>query len=526
MNLAGFAGEMGDLAGAKQLTEKAHERQIAKLGPDHPDVLLTAHNKRRLHILHDRAMERVRRRSSAISTASSAGSTRSRRLSAMPPTDATRDFPTPRTCLWKTALELQAVGELDEAENVFMRVAEQDETRADHCLYHVAVMHEMSGNYESADQLYGAVELRRLEALGTASPPDQLLLRARMGIVNILAHFGHHEVAEELCTEVAKLQSEHLGADHPDTLRSHMNLAGFAGDRGDLAAARKLIELVHTQQGSSLGPDHPDVLLTRYNMGCLLADEGNHAEAEAVCQAVVAAQAAALGPNHPEVFRLQSNLSELLETGDYLVVPPPPHSEIPLGTLRLELMCVEMLRPTRTRQYAAAVDENSTAIKIDSSNETWEATNVLGERILLTSEHTLPYIACAAGAGMVQRSETASFGLAKTPRWTSGESSVHERESVRGGVLEFRVTELPDFLRLYCFDSLDSNTEVAIAERKKVQALARRCDTDAIVGAGEAQWPIGAGSESFEELQWVALHFPVGGDAWTPELSAEGNQIL
>ena len=133
------------------------------------------------------------------------------------------------------------------------------------------------------------METRRLAVLGAGEPPDQLLLRARMGIVNVLAHWGHIEVAAELCAETHRaqvrastcssssiksrrhtdttrlpLQADQLGAEHPDTMRSLMNLAGLAGEVGDLVRARELTDQVHALQEATLGPDHPDVLLTRY----------------------------------------------------------------------------------------------------------------------------------------------------------------------------------------------------------------------------------------------------------------------
>ena len=124
----GFAGEMGDLAGAQRLTAEAHSRQLSVLGKDHPDVVLTEHNQRRLELLHANkaagggdgggggrvAAARGRRRSSALSVASSTGSGRSAgsgaRLSARPPRDVhdgAAGTLTPRAALWGEAVELQ-----------------------------------------------------------------------------------------------------------------------------------------------------------------------------------------------------------------------------------------------------------------------------------------------------------------------------------------------------------------------------------------------------------------------------------
>ena len=47
---------------------------------------------------------------------------------------------------------------------------------------------------------------------------------------------------------MAAAQGASLGHEHPDTLRSQMNLAHFAADRGDLNAAEKLLVAVETEQ--------------------------------------------------------------------------------------------------------------------------------------------------------------------------------------------------------------------------------------------------------------------------------------
>eukprot|EP01051_Picozoa_sp_SAG22_P001745 SAG22_NODE_72_length_22344_cov_95.586559_12_plen_710_part_00 len=549
MNLAGFVGERGAYEQARRLAEQVHAKQVASLGADHPDVLLTQHNKLRLAALRIEADNRAaaaaaggggagrgRRRSSTASTGGGGGGGTSprrggqpNRVSATPPaadhSDSLAELPTPRTELWEEASRLQAAGEFGEAELLYVELAEQDPARADLCLYNIAVMHEQAGNYETADMIYSNVETRRLAVLngssggggggeGTDGKPksktsqrsdDQLLLRARMGIVNILDHWGHHQVAEELCTEVLASQTAHLGEDHPDTLRSQMNLAGFVGERGDTAAARRLIELVHEKQAASLGADHPDVLLTRYNLGCLLADEGDLAAAEAVCEAVAQAQALALGPAHPAVIRTQANLAELTGSGAFIGLPPPPPAGAALGTLRLTLLSAERLRPTRHRGGSSG------------SGSGWQATTASGAEVTgLESGRCRPYaLAAVAGAGgLAQRSEPAGG----SPGGGGGGGTVADKKlsweaAGGGGVLEFRLQELPEYLRLFCFDALGSDAATTTAADGS-RRLAWSTDGDAFCGAGELGWVAGATAGPFEELRGVELQWPAGGDVW------------
>ena len=57
-----------------------------------------------------------------------------------------------------------------------------------------------------------------------------------------------------------------LGPDHPDTLTTRDNLAGWRGEAGDAAGAAAAFEEVLADRLRVLGPDHPDTLTTRHNL--------------------------------------------------------------------------------------------------------------------------------------------------------------------------------------------------------------------------------------------------------------------
>ena len=300
MNLAGFLGDRGELEEAKRLTVEAHSKQLSQLGETHPDVQVSVHNMQRLGLLQNAEVQRKQRRPSTgqLERPASRSTERasSSRRSARPPAGGPDAEPgqigqligaqpllTPRGVMWEDATALQAGGHLMQAEQAFLSLAEHPDIdqepggmTKDMCLYNVAVMAEQRGDYELADEVYGTVESHRLLALGPGAPPDQLLLRVRMGVVNLLDEQGHLEAAEELCRSVSKLQSDHLGPDHPDTLRSQMNLAGFAQERGELDEAKAMITEVHTKQAAALGKDHPDVLLSR----CASRDRAQHGDGD------------------------------------------------------------------------------------------------------------------------------------------------------------------------------------------------------------------------------------------------------
>jgi hypothetical protein len=54
-----------------------------------------------------------------------------------------------------------------------------------------------------------------------------------------------------------------IGADHPDTLATRANIAGWTGEYGDAREALRLSQALLSDQTRVLGADHPDTLATR-----------------------------------------------------------------------------------------------------------------------------------------------------------------------------------------------------------------------------------------------------------------------
>eukprot|EP01052_Picozoa_sp_SAG31_P008735 SAG31_NODE_445_length_15593_cov_8.514974_5_plen_128_part_00 len=118
-------------------------------------------------------------------------------------------------------------------------MAQSPQQGANICPLGEQVMAEQAGDLDQADRRYHEVEQAWIEEHGKNAPPDQLLLRVRMGVVNILAEKGHATAAMQLCAEVVDAQAQTLGSGHQDTLRSDMNLAQLKADLGDLDGAHR-----------------------------------------------------------------------------------------------------------------------------------------------------------------------------------------------------------------------------------------------------------------------------------------------
>jgi hypothetical protein len=66
-----------------------------------------------------------------------------------------------------------------------------------------------------------------------------------------------------------------LGKEHPNTLKSMLNLAGTLYAQGDLAGARTLQEQVLEAMARLLGQEHPDTLTAMNNLAQTLYAQGD-----------------------------------------------------------------------------------------------------------------------------------------------------------------------------------------------------------------------------------------------------------
>ncbi|GFV63091.1 uncharacterized protein TNCV_2461641 [Trichonephila clavipes] len=82
----------------------------------------------------------------------------------------------------------------------------------------------------------------------------------------ILSRHGKYNTALNAYTEVLNKRKAILGIDHPDTLRTHYNIALVLEKRGNYSEALKILREVLNIQKAKLGSDHPSTLLTSRNI--------------------------------------------------------------------------------------------------------------------------------------------------------------------------------------------------------------------------------------------------------------------
>lgn len=118
---------------------------------------------------------------------------------------------------------------------------------------------------------------------------------------------------KELRAAVA-LQTEKLGAWHPETLKSRMDLALALRNLRRQGAAEVEYRAVLKIRRRVLGDDHPDTVQCRSNLSEVLCAQGKFAEAEEESRAVLDARIRTLGEEHPDTLWSRNNLAFALCT--------------------------------------------------------------------------------------------------------------------------------------------------------------------------------------------------------------------
>ena len=178
----------------------------------------------------------------------------------------------------------------------------------------LAVLHAVDGPH--ADVRLQVILLQaELETTTAAADDDQLRLHAALATAyNVLGSYplalshGRHELA---------LRHRLQHPDHPATLTTRNNIAGWTGQCGDAAEALRLSAALLPDQERVQGPDHPATLTTRNNIAFWTGRCGDAAEALRLSAALLPDQERILGPDHPDTLTTRNNIAHWTgECGD------------------------------------------------------------------------------------------------------------------------------------------------------------------------------------------------------------------
>jgi serine/threonine protein kinase len=126
--------------------------------------------------------------------------------------------------------------------------------------------------------------------------------RLRMTLGQSFCYLGEAKTAAEQSQRACTLYTEHLGPDHPDTLRSMHNLARSYHDLGRYADAVNLLEETLALQKAKLGSHHPDTLMSMYSLANSYAALCRRADALKLREETLELRKATLGPDHPDTL--------------------------------------------------------------------------------------------------------------------------------------------------------------------------------------------------------------------------------
>jgi serine/threonine protein kinase len=246
---------LGEAALAGEVFGKALDTRKARLGPDHPDTLLTMNN---------------------------------------------------------LALAYRASGQLARALPLLEEALEKLKARLgpDHadtltCVSNLASAYQASGQLARAVPLFEATLEKQKAQLGPNHPDT---LTTMNNLASAYQASGQLARAIPLYEETLAKRKVILGPDHPDTLNSMNNLAGAYRDSGQLARAVTLHEETLQKRKTQLGPDHPDTLGSMNNLALAYQASGQLARAVPLFEETLEKMKAQLGPDHPDTLTCTGNL--------------------------------------------------------------------------------------------------------------------------------------------------------------------------------------------------------------------------
>jgi non-specific serine/threonine protein kinase/serine/threonine-protein kinase len=204
---------------------------------------------------------------------------------------------------------------LDKASDTIDRqLADQPEIRAD-LTATIGEVYDNLGLYGPAASLSAkALDLRR-RALG-AEHPDTL--RSLVDVAHVSCDQGRFQDAEKFYLKVLEIERRALGPEHPDTLRTTDALAVVYEDQGRFREAERLESLALAIQERKLGHEHPDTLRCANNLANLYLSQGRDTDAERLYVRAFEARKRVLGPQHPDTVASMIDLAtEFAHAGRY-----------------------------------------------------------------------------------------------------------------------------------------------------------------------------------------------------------------
>jgi len=147
--------------------------------------------------------------------------------------------------------------------------------------------------------------------------------RLQQALAETFAALGLPEQAVLRSQRALELRREHLGPEHPDTLRTLSFHAIVLWDLSRNAESADALDSAIPLFERVLGPDDPDTLRAKMQRAILNVDRGMSAKAVKTYEDLAETQKRVLGPDHPDVALTLSNLGvALINQKDFTKAAP------------------------------------------------------------------------------------------------------------------------------------------------------------------------------------------------------------
>jgi tetratricopeptide (TPR) repeat protein len=183
------------------------------------------------------------------------------------------------------------------------------------------------GRWKEAELLEVQVMETRKRVLGSEHPDT---LSSMANLAATYRNQGRWKEAESLEVQVMETGKRVLGSEHPDTLSSMANLASTYANQGRWKEADRLyVQVMETRKTkmfvqvmetckTKLGAYHPDTLTSMVNLASRYRKQGRWEEVESLEVQVMEARKRVLGEEHPSTLTSMANLAHTWKSQDRL----------------------------------------------------------------------------------------------------------------------------------------------------------------------------------------------------------------
>ncbi|MFE0022967.1 FxSxx-COOH system tetratricopeptide repeat protein [Amycolatopsis sp. NPDC059021] len=291
-------GESGGAAQARDYFHRLHTTATERLGPEHPDALLTRTNFARWRA-HAGDL------AGAVAVFEELVADYLRVLGPdHPDTLLARDY----LATWRGRAgdPIEALAALEELVADEIRVLGPEHPDTLLSRHYLATWRGRAGDPAGAAAAFEELLADEIRVSGPEHP-DTLLTRHYLA--RWRGHAGDPAGAlaafEELLTDYLRV----LGPEHPNTLTTRHYLAYWRGHAGDPAGALAAFEELVTDYLRVLGPEHPNTLTTRHHLATWRGKAGDPAGAVSAFEELLADEIRVLGPEHPDTLLARANLA-------------------------------------------------------------------------------------------------------------------------------------------------------------------------------------------------------------------------